>query len=169
MTGYPINPSVREAPDPEQLTIHDNLQSNESYDAFLLYANADEEFALQAKFNLENYDYKICDKFDLIAGVVELDAVVKLISKRCNKVIVLISPEFIDSQQNIFLTLFSQCHGFDERRRIIIPCVIKTIDRSLMPETLRVLHQLYYGGLRINYFWERLRASIGEPFGAIPR
>ena len=92
-------------------------EETQHYDAFLLYAEEDTDFALQMIEHLEKENnLKLCLKDrDLIAGIsFEHTAIMKLISERCNRLITVISPEFLRSTANTFFINFAQATGIGE-------------------------------------------------------
>lgn len=115
----------------EKLVIHDILQSEETiltvdditrinqglepqrYDAFVLFADEDIDFATMLIDTMEKqYHLKLCVKDrDIIGGAVELDVIVKLISQRCNRLIVIVSHSFLGSAWNKFFVCFAQSVG----------------------------------------------------------
>ena len=50
----------------------------------------------------------------LLAGMFEHSAVMKLISNRCRRLIVVLSDEFVSSDKNTFILDFAQFHGLGE-------------------------------------------------------
>jgi len=136
------------------------------YDALLLYADQDEAFARQVFDRLENdYHLKVCLKESLVGGLAfEHQGILKLISERCRRVIIILSRSFLDSPVNRFSVSFAQALAIENRRRIIIPCVYERTDMEL-PQEIRMLYKLDYNRatLRDYNFWERLRASVVQP------
>lgn len=120
-------------------------EGKQHYDAFLLYADEDEEFAQEMIENLETknnlkvtamfhslnihylktehteYEFKynnllffqLCLKErDLVAGIsFEHEAIMRLISERCNRLITIISPDFLKSPANKFFVNYAQATG----------------------------------------------------------
>lgn len=155
---------IAEEAEPEDniLTVHDTQLSKQTYDAFVLFADHDLEFATELIENLETSGIKLCVKDrDLVAGSFEHEAVMKLISERCNRMIVLISPEFLKSSANKFFVNFAQSLGIHQRRRKIIPCLIRS---CILPPTLSYYFVLNYERSGKLYdFWVKLKESIQEP------
>lgn len=84
------------------------------YDAFLLYADEDTEFAMEMVDHLEKQNnLKLCLKDrDLMAGMsFEHEAIIRLISERCNRLITILSPEFLESPANKFFVNFAQANS----------------------------------------------------------
>ncbi|EFN82696.1 Myeloid differentiation primary response protein MyD88 [Harpegnathos saltator] len=132
----------------------------EYYDAFLLYANEDVSFASEMVEKLEReYKLKLCLKDrDLVAGITfEHEAVMKIIYERCNRVLIIISPDFLVSAANKFFMNYAQALSIDTRHRKIIPCLYK---RCELPMQLKYMFILDYNRRGLYDFWGRLRDSI---------
>ncbi|KAH1003012.1 hypothetical protein HUJ05_010964 [Dendroctonus ponderosae] len=140
------------------------------YDAFVLFDDDDIAFATEIIDNMEkNHDMKFCIKErDLVAGGSEHDAVIKLIAERCARLIVVISPAFLESNANKFFYSVAQSISIEQRQRKIIPCIYK--DCGKLPPELDCYFKLDFrrSGALWN-FWEKLRDSIVKsgpgPFG----
>nr|BBG28459.1 adaptor protein Myd88 [Gryllus bimaculatus] len=134
------------------------------YNAYLLYADADEEFAVKIIEEMENkYNLKLCVRDrDLVAGhVFEHEAIMRLISDRCNRLIVVISENFLKSEANKFFCTFAQALGIDQKRRKVIPVMHK---QCRLPPELNYYFVLDYtrsGDLWD--FWKKLHDSIETP------
>lgn len=151
------------------LTRDDVMRINEGlepqrYDAFVLFADDDIDFATELIENMEkNYNLKFCVKErDLVVGGSEHDAVIKLIAERCGRLIVIISPAFLESNANKFFYSLAQSIAIEQRQRKIIPCIYKECG-SLPPE-LSCYFKLDFRrtGAFFN-FWDRLYDSIRVP------
>lgn len=102
---------------------------------------------------------------DLIGGTCELLALQRMISERCERMIVVVSAAFAQSKANQVLTSFAQSVGVDQSRRKIVPCSQELVSPDQLPLPLKYIHFLCYQrcGTFMN-FWEKLRDSIqGEP------
>ncbi|KAF7288103.1 hypothetical protein GWI33_000155 [Rhynchophorus ferrugineus] len=93
------------------------------YDAFVLFEDDDIAFATELIEIMEKkYNLKFCVKErDLIAGKSEHEAIIKLITERCGRVIVILSPEFLQSNVNKFFYSLTQSIAIEQRQRKIIP------------------------------------------------
>lgn len=130
------------------------------YDAFVLFADEDTNFATEVIDKMENhYKLKLCAKDrDLILGVFEHESVIKLIAERCNRLIAIISPAFLESSSNKFFCNFAQSLGIEQRMRKIIPCLYQPCK---VPLELSCYFMLDYQRIgNFSNFWERLRDSI---------
>lgn len=133
---------------------------NQYYDAFLLYADEDDDFAMMTVEKLEKqYNLKLCLKDrDLIGGITfEHQAVMTLISERCNRLIVIISSNFLKSPANDFFLSYAQGSGIYKGERKIIPCIFGQCE---LPRQLNYMFVLDYKRGSLYNFWERLRDSV---------
>lgn len=160
--------AVNENADPEILTIDDQYRSRlglkkQIYDGFLLYADDDYEFAKEMITRLENENLKLCTKDrDLIGGLtLTNEAIMKLISNRCNHLIVIISPSFLESPMNTFFLEFAHAVGIDKRQRKLIACVYKECEQ--LPDPLSYLYNIDYRRRAYFDFWGKLCESIKPP------
>ncbi|CAD1475681.1 unnamed protein product [Heterotrigona itama] len=133
---------------------------NQYYDAFLLYADEDVNWATEMLNKLENkYNLKLCVKDrDLIAGVTfEHEAIMTLISERCNRLIVIISSNFLKSPANKFFLNYAQALGIDKQQRKIIPCLYEICK---LPPQLKYMFVLDHNRIGLYDFWEKLKDSV---------
>lgn len=100
------------------LTVDDVVRKNEglplqTYDAFVLFADDDIDFATELIKTMENdYNLKLCVKDrDLVGGAIEHDSIIQLISKRCGRLVVIVSPSFFESPVHKYLFGFAQVEG----------------------------------------------------------
>lgn len=133
------------------------------YDAFLLYAEEDIDFANEMVEKLEKqFELKLClrDR-DLVAGIeFEHEAVMKLISERCNRLLIIVSPSFLKSSANKFFLNYTQALSIEKRQRKIIPCIYKSCE---LPVQLKYIFNLDYNRKGLYDFWGKLRDSIQTP------
>ncbi|XP_033209777.1 myeloid differentiation primary response protein MyD88 [Belonocnema kinseyi] len=132
------------------------------YDAFLLYADEEFEFAKEVLERLEKDNLKLCTRErDLIGGITfEHDAIMQLISERCNRLIAIISPDFLKSPANQFFLKYAHAVQIETRQRKLIPFIYKTCE---LPRVLSFTNKADYSR-RDNYdFWGKLRDSIRAP------
>ncbi|XP_046482610.1 myeloid differentiation primary response protein MyD88-like isoform X1 [Neodiprion pinetum] len=154
----------------EQIITYDDLWrvpqglGKQQYDAFLLFAEEDINFVDELCEKLEyTYELKLCRKDrDFIVGLpFEHSAIMKLISERCNRLIAILSPNFVRSSVTEFFVNFTQAQAIETRARKIIPCFYK---RCEVPVQLRYYHILDFNIQSKNFnFWEKLSKSIKTP------
>ncbi|XP_043504575.1 myeloid differentiation primary response protein MyD88 isoform X1 [Polistes fuscatus] len=156
--------AIEETVDSKIITVDDLHRirqglENQRYDALVLYADEDVDFAYEMIEKLENLDIKLCIKDrDLIGGIsFEHEAVMTLISERCNRMIIIISPNFFKSSANQFFMNYAQAVSIDKRQRKIIPCIYK---KCVLPPQLSYMFVLDYTKVGLYDFWGRLRDSI---------
>ncbi|XP_050543814.1 myeloid differentiation primary response protein MyD88 isoform X2 [Daktulosphaira vitifoliae] len=131
------------------------------YDAFLLYDDADIKSASEIVQRLEEiYNLKLCLKDrDLRPGIMfEYQAIIRLISDRCNWLITIVSNNFLKSPWNRFIINYTQVLAIEQRIPKIIPCVF---DECILPQELKCYVHLFFN--RSNHFcdpWARLRITI---------
>lgn len=132
-----------------------------NYDAFVIYNDKDIEFATELIERLENNGYNLCAKDrDLLPGLsFESDAILSLLSQRCNHLILIVSKAFLMSPMQIFITNYAQALGIEQGRRKIIPCVLEP-DCNL-PQMLRYCFRLdYFRNNKLFNFWDKLDTSL---------
>lgn len=95
---------------------------------------------------------------DLIGGTFEHDAILRMISERCERLIVVISPAFLASAANSFFTIFAQALGIEQKKRKIIPCMYEAC--KLPPALSYFFPLIYTRSGRYWNFWDKLRDSI---------
>lgn len=157
-------------------------ESIQQFDAFVLYDNNDIEFATELIGTMENqYEMKFCTRDrDLVGGCLEHEAIITIITERCNKLIVIASNEFFESPVHKFYFNIAQAfgigkkkpnkdkitiisHNLDKAMRNIIPCTYKDCE---LPANMRYLCRLDYrnmgNGISGN-FWNRLNTAINGP------
>ncbi|EGI65212.1 PREDICTED: myeloid differentiation primary response protein MyD88 isoform X3 [Acromyrmex echinatior] len=130
------------------------------YDAFLLYAEEDIVFVKEMIEKLEiQFKLKLCLKDrDLVAGLeFEHEAVMELISERCNRLLIIVSPNLMTHSANKFFLNYTQALSIEKRQRKIIPCIYKSCD---LPFQLKYIFNLDYNRKGLFDFWGRLRDSI---------
>jgi len=133
------------------------------YDILILHADEDVSFADHMATVLEQQNIKVCLKDrDLLVGTMELDAVTKLISERCNKVAVILTPEFFNSTANKFYSSLAQSRAITENKRSFLPIVRRHTE---LPNNISMLTKLSADPNSKNpYFWRKLCLNINEKF-----
>lgn len=133
------------------------------YDILILHADEDVSFADHMATVLEQQNIKVCLKDrDLLVGTMELEAVTKLISERCNKVAVILTPEFFNSTANKFYSTLAQSRAITENRRSFLPIVRRNTE---LPNNISMLTKLSADPNSKNpYFWRKLCLNINEKF-----
>lgn len=146
--------------DEDIITRDDTPNEKQFYDAFILYADADIEFATRIIERMEDRRLKLCVKDrDILAGIsFEHKAIIDLISKRCRRLVVVYSNEFLKSPLNEFLVTFTHAMQIEQKKRKIIPCVF---NRMELPTHMSYMFLLDYKRSNNLYnFWDKLEESI---------
>lgn len=88
----------------------------------------------------------------------ESDAIMRMISERCERLLVIVSPAFFESSVNQFFLKFAQVAAIEQDKRKIIPVIY---EKCILPSYLSIYWKLeYYRQSRYFNFWEKLRESI---------
>ncbi|KAG4073837.1 hypothetical protein HA402_014042 [Bradysia odoriphaga] len=130
------------------------------YDAFILFADKDIDFATEMIEKCEAFGLKLCVKErDFLAGLTfEHDAIRHLLTERCDRLVVILSPDFVCSPLNEYIANLAQSLGIAQRKRKIIPCLYKQCE---LPEIFRHIHLLNYQRSKPFYnFWDKLKISL---------
>ncbi|EDW01636.1 GH21551 [Drosophila grimshawi] len=142
-----------------------NGQPLPRYNACVLYAEADIEYAIKIMNNLESpaYNLKLFLRHrDLLLGVpfehVELS---HFMATRCNHLIVVLTEEFLRSRENTFLVNFTQKLQIENNSRKIIPILYK--QNMVIPQTLAIYtHVNYEASSTLYNFWDKLARSLQD-------
>lgn len=111
--------------------------------------------------NEKFYYFQIAVKEHLTAGVFEHKAIIDLISKNCERVILLFSPEFMKIRDEQFFALFAQSIGVKKNQRKVIPCLCGGIQKEQLPEEFQIYHVLRYDPERSLFnFWDQLANAV---------
>lgn len=134
----------------------------QTYDAFVLFDEDDIGFATDIVNTMEaQYNMKLCVKDrDVVGGEYNHDSVIRLIATRCNRVIVVVSPSFLDSPTNKFFYTLASMDGIEKQRRKIIPCLYKKCPN--LPIDFKAFHLLDYTRSEklFGSFWDQLFKSL---------
>lgn len=150
---------------PDHLTV-DDVTSNDCkgqevslYDAYVCYTDEDIECVhiLSRQLESEGIRLFIRDR-DLLLGQMEYEAFARLIDERCNRVLIVLSPEFLKSVECEFQTRYATSLAVEQQQRKLIPIIYKSCD---IPHLLRYLSKIDFTKLYIHdWVWHRLIHSI---------
>nr|AKM49934.1 myeloid differentiation factor 88 [Scophthalmus maximus] len=162
-----VDSCVPRTPERHGLTLEDNLEgAPELFDAFICYCQSDFEFVHEMIRELEQTDYrlKLCvfDR-DVLPGSCVWTITSELIEKRCKRMVVVISDEYLDSDACDFQTKFalSLCPGAQQKR--LIPVKYKLMKKPF-PSILRFLTVCdYTRPFTQAWFWGRLAKVLSLP------
>ncbi|XP_051970483.1 myeloid differentiation primary response protein MyD88 [Xyrauchen texanus] len=152
----------------EGITLYDDPQglTPETFDAFICYCQFDFQFVHEMIKQLEQTErnLKLCvfDR-DVLPGTCVWTIASELIEKRCKRMVVVISDDYLDSDACDFQTKFalSLCPGARSKR--LIPVVYKTMKRPF-PSILRFLTICdYTRPCTQSWFWTRLAKALSLP------
>ncbi|XP_073533859.1 myeloid differentiation primary response protein MyD88 [Phyllobates terribilis] len=135
----------------------------ESFDAFICYCSKDIEFVQEMISRLEQTEHrlKLCvfDR-DVLPGTCLWTITSELIEKRCRKMVVIISDDYLDSSECDFQTKFALSLGPGARERRLIPVKYKPMKRPF-PNILRFITVCDYTNPHIQaWFWDRLAKAL---------
>lgn len=152
------------------LTIHDiaNPDNPVIYDAFVCYnPNAegkDSYFVQQCIKQLEHkHGLQLCIPIrDCLAGGAKYMMDAELIKARCRRMVIVISHEFLLSQDCDFQVKFAQSLAPGARKKRLIPVLLE--DKLKIPDILRHVTICDYTKPDLmEWFWDRLASSIRAP------
>ncbi|XP_039982724.1 myeloid differentiation primary response protein MyD88-like [Xiphias gladius] len=149
------------------ITLEDDPEGTpELFDAFICYCQSDFEFVHEMIRELEQTEYKlklcVFDR-DVLPGSCVWTITSELIEKRCKRMVVVISDEYLDSDACDFQTKFalSLCPGARNKR--LIPVVYKSMTKPF-PSILRFLTICdYTRPCTQAWFWVRLAKALSLP------
>ncbi|KAM5158106.1 myeloid differentiation primary response protein MyD88 [Mantella aurantiaca] len=135
----------------------------EQFDAFICYCAQDISFVQEMIIRLEQTDHnlKLCvfDR-DVLPGTCLWSITSELIEKRCRKMVVVISDDYLDSNECDFQTKFALSLGPGARERRLIPVKYKSMKRPY-PNILRFITVCDYTNPHIQgWFWDRLAKAL---------
>lgn len=148
------------------ITVHDEGGIPEMFDAFICYCKSDFPFVHEMIQQLEHTDYrlKLCvfDR-DVLPGSCVWSITSELIEMRCKRMVVVISDEYLGSEECDFQTKFalSLCPGARSKR--LIPVMYKPMKKPF-PSILRFLTVCdYTRPCTQSWFWTRLAKALSLP------
>ncbi|XP_053213157.1 myeloid differentiation primary response protein MyD88-like [Panonychus citri] len=151
----------------DSLSIFENRDSNEEdvhYDAYVCYADEDLDFVTFLSEYLESQQIGlrlfIRDR-DLLLGTMRYDAYTKLIEKRCNYVIIILTPDFVESEECKYQTLFATDLAIQERERKLIPIIWRPCN---IPPFVRLMSKIDFSrrDSKWEWIWRKLIFSISS-------
>ncbi|KAL4657151.1 myeloid differentiation primary response protein MyD88 [Arapaima gigas] len=150
------------------ITVGDDPLGNtpELFDAFICYSQSDVEFVHEMIKQLEQSErpLKLCvfDR-DVLPGTSVCTIAGELIEKRCRRMVVVVSDEYLESDDCDFQTKFalSLCPGARTKR--LIPVLYKPMKKPF-PSILRFLTICdYTKPFAQSWFWKRLATALAQP------
>nr|XP_056713112.1 myeloid differentiation primary response protein MyD88 [Euleptes europaea] len=141
-------------------------QNPELFDAFICYCQKDIEFVQQMIHELENTDHKlklcVFDR-DVLPGSCVWTITSELIEKRCRRMVVVISDDYLDSEECDFQTKFALSLSPGARMKRLIPVKCKHMKKTF-PSILKFITVCDYTNQHTQkWFWIRLAKSLLLP------
>ncbi|XP_012671584.1 myeloid differentiation primary response protein MyD88 [Clupea harengus] len=162
-----IHSSIK-TPEPYAMTMRDDPrgESPEMFDAFICYCQNDFDFVFEMIRQLEETDHKlklcVFDR-DVLPGTCVWTITSELIERRCRRMVVVISDDYLDSEACDFQTKFALSISPGARNKMLIPVIFKPMKRPF-PSILRFLTVCDYNRpCTQTWFWKRLAKALSMP------
>ncbi|KAJ6659283.1 hypothetical protein lerEdw1_019154 [Lerista edwardsae] len=141
-------------------------QMPELFDAFICYCQKDIPFVQEMIQELEQTEHrlKLCvfDR-DVLPGSCVWTITSELIEKRCRRMVVIISDDYLDSEECDFQTKFALSLSPGARSKRLIPVKCKPMKKEF-PSILRFITVCDYTNVSTKkWFWTRLAKSLLLP------
>lgn len=156
----------KRSPSTEVMTVGDVAQGKPTmYDAFVCYnpEGPDLEFVMEMIRKLEG-EYKMklfVPERDDLPGMANSTTEAKLIQHRCKRMLIILSPRFLNSESCDFQTKFAQSLSPGARKTKLIPILI---ERCKIPEILHFVTLVDYTKKDLmQWFWSRIASSLQAP------
>ncbi|XP_043923142.1 myeloid differentiation primary response protein MyD88 [Protopterus annectens] len=165
---HTVDSSDIRTPELQGITTRDDPAGGmpELFDAFICYCRADISFVHEMIKQLEQSSFrlKLCvfDR-DVLPGTCVWTITSELIEKRCKRMVVVISDDYLDSDECDFQTKFalSLCPGARQKR--LIPVKYKSMKKTF-PSILRFITVCdYTNECTKAWFWTRLAKALSLP------
>lgn len=162
-----VDSCVPRTPETLGITLGDDPDGMpERFDAFICYCQNDFQFVHEMIRELEQTEYKlklcVFDR-DVLPGSCVWTITSELIEKRCKRMVVVVSDEYLESNACDFQTKFalSLCPGARSKR--LIPVIYKPMSKPF-PSILRFLTVCdYTRPCTQSWFWVRLARALSLP------
>ncbi|XP_066484466.1 myeloid differentiation primary response protein MyD88 [Tiliqua scincoides] len=141
-------------------------QTPELFDAFICYCRKDIHFVQEMIQELEQTEHrlKLCvfDR-DVLPGACVWTITSELIEKRCRRMVVVISDDYLESEECDFQTKFALSLSPGARSKRLIPVKCKPMKKEF-PSILRFITVCDYTNICTKkWFWTRLAKSLLLP------
>ncbi|XP_039609457.1 myeloid differentiation primary response protein MyD88 [Polypterus senegalus] len=165
---YEVDSCFPRTPENNGITILDDPLGNipETFDAFICYCQNDIEFVHEMIRQLEQTQYKlklcVFDR-DVLPGTCVWTISSELIENRCKRMVVVISDDYLESEECDFQTKFALSLSPGARSKRLIPVKYKTMKKKF-PNILRFLTLCdYTNPCTKSWFWGRLAKALSLP------
>ncbi|XP_057623315.1 myeloid differentiation primary response protein MyD88 [Chionomys nivalis] len=148
-------------------TLDDPLgRTPELFDAFICYCPNDIEFVQEMIRQLEQTDYrlKLCvSDRDVLPGTCVWSIASELIEKRCRRMVVVVSDDYLQSKECDFQTKFALSLSPGVQQKRLIPIKYKAMKKDF-PSILRFITICdYTNPCTKSWFWTRLAKALSLP------
>lgn len=124
------------------LTLNDDTEHfSGHYDVYICFTPQDGRYAQHLSTLLRNHGLNVVTANDLLPGQFEQDALTQVIL-RCRKVIIILTPNFTNSEECKFQTKFANEIGIKDGNPKIIPVLFEACDDSTLPSMIKVLSKI---------------------------
>lgn len=138
----------------------------ERFDAFICYCPSDIEFVQEMIRQLEQTDYrlKLCvSDRDVLPGTCVWSIASELIEKRCRRMVVVVSDDYLQSKECDFQTKFALSLSPGVQQKRLIPIKYKAMKKDF-PSILRFITICdYTNPCTKSWFWTRLAKALSLP------
>nr|KAF6420817.1 MYD88 innate immune signal transduction adaptor [Molossus molossus] len=138
----------------------------ERFDAFICYCSSDIQFVQEMIQQLEqtNYRLKLCvSDRDVLPGTCVWSIASELIEKRCRRMVVVVSDDYLQSKECDFQTKFALSLSPGAHHKRLIPVKYKAMKKEF-PSILRFITVCdYTNPCTKSWFWTRLAKALSLP------
>ncbi|NXF00555.1 MYD88 protein, partial [Smithornis capensis] len=163
-----VDSSVPKTSELMGITIRDDPYGNgtEIFDAFICYCQKDLQFVQEMIRELEQTEFKlklcVFDR-DVLPGTCVWSISGELIERRCRRMVVVISDDYLESDECDFQTKFALSLSPGARSKRLIPVKYKSM-KNEFPSILRFITICdYTNPCTKKWFWTRLAKSLMLP------
>ncbi|XP_004642205.1 myeloid differentiation primary response protein MyD88 [Octodon degus] len=163
-----VDSSVPRTEEPFGITTLDDPlgQVPERFDAFICYCPSDIQFVQEMIRQLEQTDYrlKLCvSDRDVLPGTCVWSIASELIEKRCRRMVVVVSDDYLQSKECDFQTKFALSLSPGVHQKRLIPIKYKAMKKEF-PSILRFITVCdYTNPCTKSWFWTRLAKALSLP------
>lgn len=163
-----VESSVPQTKELQGITTFDDPlgQTPELFDAFICYCPSDIEFVQEMIRQLEQTDYrlKLCvSDRDVLPGTCVWSIASELIEKRCRRMVVVVSDDYLQSKECDFQTKFALSLSPGVQQKRLIPIKYKAMKKDF-PSILRFITTCdYTNPCTKSWFWTRLAKALSLP------
>ncbi|XP_037382422.1 myeloid differentiation primary response protein MyD88 isoform X1 [Talpa occidentalis] len=163
-----VDSSIPQTPELLGITTLDDPQGQmpERFDAFICYCPNDIQFVHEMIRQLEQTDYrlKLCvSDRDVLPGTCVWSIASELIEKRCRRMVVVVSDDYLQSKECDFQTKFALSLSPGAHQKRLIPIKYKPMKKDF-PSILRFITVCdYTNPCTKSWFWTRLAKALSLP------